>query len=513
MRVVISAGHGKYVRGAEGPNPWGLDEVDEARRVVTETAAQLTAQGAGVTTYFDDISKSQNENLNRIVDFHNAQTRDLDISVHFNAYQNTSKPMGTEVLYVSKTGSEFASEVVDAICAASGLLNRGPKMRTDLFFLNNTAEPAILIEVCFVDSSADAEIYRVKFAQICAAIAKTISGEDVPEPEPGPEPIPPGPGQDCPTLRRGDKGPWVVYMQELLRTVIPDGDFGPATESAVKASQSLYELSVDGICGPQTWNALQNEEPPAPPPDAFTDEEQLEITRIAANSLIAEYHWDDRGMAPVGYIEGMALAFGQVYQKLVTGDSVAMEMAKAKTDNPDKDALSWYAGFFQDAQMDNSKSGADTLRHLWALMIGLGMRESSGQHCEGRDMSADNVTSDTCEAGAFQTSYNAHTCSPQFDKIFEEYKANRWQGFLEVFSIDVSCSSQSWSCYGSGNGFLFQQMCKNLPAFAAESCAITLRNRRNHYGPINRYEVELQPEADDMLHEVQDYIDEQIVGV
>jgi len=182
MKVVISAGHGKYVRGASGY----LDEVDEARRVVTEVAAQLVAQGVETITYWDDISTSQNENLNRIVDFHNSKTRDLDISVHFNAYQTTSKPMGTEVLYVSSTGLEIADEVVDAMCEASGLPNRGPKKRTDLFFLNNTEEPAILIETCFVDSSYDAEVYRAKFSPICLSIANAISGEDI-----GPGPTPP----------------------------------------------------------------------------------------------------------------------------------------------------------------------------------------------------------------------------------------------------------------------------------------------------------------------------------
>jgi len=189
MRVVMSAGHGKLVRGAEGPPPWGLDEVDEARQVVTETAAQLREMGVETTTYWDDVSTSQNENLERIVDFHNARTRDLDISVHFNAYEVTSKPMGTEVLYVSSTGMEIADEVVDAMCEASGLPNRGPKKRTDLYFLNNTEEPAILIEVCFVDSSYDAQVYKEKFGLICAAIAMSISGEDVhpPVPEPAPE--------------------------------------------------------------------------------------------------------------------------------------------------------------------------------------------------------------------------------------------------------------------------------------------------------------------------------------
>jgi hypothetical protein len=44
-------------------------------------------------------------------------------------------------------------------------------------------------------------------------------------------------------------------------------------------------------------------------------------------------------------------------------------------------------------------------------MLGHGMRESSGRHCEGRDLSADNVQSDTAEAGLFQTSYNAHSAT------------------------------------------------------------------------------------------------------
>jgi len=174
MKVVISSGHGKHIRGASGY----IDEVDEARKVVETTADYLREAGVEVTTYHDNVSDDQSENLGRIVDFHNAQTRDLDISVHFNAYQTTQKPMGAEVLYVSQTGQEIADEVVDAICEASGLINRGPKKRTDLAFLNNTEEPAILIETCFVDSQADVDIYYQNYDVICGAIAGAIAGED-----------------------------------------------------------------------------------------------------------------------------------------------------------------------------------------------------------------------------------------------------------------------------------------------------------------------------------------------
>lgn len=36
-----------------------------------------------------------------------------------------------------------------------------------------------------------------------------------------------------------------------------DGDFGPATEKAVKRYQSVRNLTVDGVIGPQTWKSLE----------------------------------------------------------------------------------------------------------------------------------------------------------------------------------------------------------------------------------------------------------------
>lgn len=171
MRIVISSGHGIKIRGASCDESWGLDEVDEAIRVMNAVAVNLHTLGHDVTTFTDEVSTSQNENLHRIVDFHNAQgAHDLDVSVHFNAYVPTDVGRGTEVLYL--TQEDLAQRVVDAISTASGLINRGPKKRTDLYFLNNTNEPAILIETCFVDSKCDADLYRKYFDQICLAIAR-----------------------------------------------------------------------------------------------------------------------------------------------------------------------------------------------------------------------------------------------------------------------------------------------------------------------------------------------------
>jgi hypothetical protein len=159
--------------------------------------------------------------------------------------------------------------------------------------------------------------------------------------------------------------------------------------------------------------------------------------------------------------------------------------------------------------MSNERAGADVLRHLYALMLGHGMRESSGEHCCGRDQSADNYDSNTCEAGAFQTSYNAAGASnPEFDNLMDEYIRGESPGYLDAFSEDVSCSSSDWESYGSGRGKEFQDLCKNKPAFSAESAGLTLRNLCNHYGPIIRHETELCKDADVMFQAVQDYMDE-----
>ena len=172
MQIVISSGHGLHIRGASGY----IDEVDEARKVVEMLAADLRAMNIDVITFHDDTSTSQNQNLETIVNFHNLQERDLDVSVHFNAYQTTSKPMGTEVLYL--TQGDLAAEISQAISKAGGLLNRGAKKRSDLYFLNHTDQPAILIEVCFVDSSADANLYRTHFRAICQAVASVARPTD-----------------------------------------------------------------------------------------------------------------------------------------------------------------------------------------------------------------------------------------------------------------------------------------------------------------------------------------------
>lgn len=95
-----------------------------------------------------------------------------------------------------------------------------------------------------------------------------LKGVDYADPTPAPTPEP-TPGQK-PTLRRGDKGEYVTLAQtELINkgyscgSFGADGQFGAATEAAVRNFQKDHSLTVDGVIGSKTWAALDNNEPSA----------------------------------------------------------------------------------------------------------------------------------------------------------------------------------------------------------------------------------------------------------
>ena len=94
------------------------------------------------------------------------------------------------------------------------------------------------------------------------------------EPQPAPPAEDPAPSPQTvlvrlPLLKPGATGPAVESAQLLLihrgyncggRKFLgretPDGDFGPASEKAVRSFQTKAALAIDGILGPLTWEAL-----------------------------------------------------------------------------------------------------------------------------------------------------------------------------------------------------------------------------------------------------------------
>lgn len=206
------------------------------------------------------------------------------------------------------------------------------------------------------------------------------------------------------------------------------------------------------------------------------------ITSLAEKSSCMNYKWKDRGTAPRGFIKGVALAYAHEV-------CFPNKIVNSPLGSSDKDVLVHYG----------LKVGAV---NIYALMIGSGMRESSGKYCEGRDMSASNTTASSAEAGAWQTSYDSHKASVELDALFKDYSNNKHNCY-DVFKEGLTCTKSNLDNYGSGDGLKFQQMAKSCPAFAAAYAAVTFRVLYKHYGPLITKAAEFKPECVDMLTAVE----------
>ena len=110
----------------------------------------------------------------------NGKKYDLVIELHLNNYNGSAK--GTEVLYCSNTGKMYAQRVVNKL--GTVFTSRGVKDRPDLYMLNSTDSPAIMIETFFCDNKNDYDIAtKVGYEGIAKIIAegvlnKTIQGSN-----------------------------------------------------------------------------------------------------------------------------------------------------------------------------------------------------------------------------------------------------------------------------------------------------------------------------------------------
>ena len=242
------------------------------------------------------------------------------------------------------------------------------------------------------------------------------------------------------------------------------------------------------------------------------------IQDIASRSQCAAHVWAHRGLAPKTYINGVALVFARAVCHPERED-VKVVSAAADPASNSNDALVAYRREFAAAHMDNGTAGVDTLRHAYALLIGLGMSESSGKYCEGRDVSECFATANTAEAGLFQTSFGARVHSPALGNLFAAYKANGAPCLLDVFKDSITCRivpshnpkcpNENSDVKGTGDGADWQRLTKVCPAFAAEYGAVVLRRNggaRGEFGPIREHQTELRPECDAMLRSVQDFV-------
>jgi len=231
-----------------------------------------------------------------------------------------------------------------------------------------------------------------------------------------------------------------------------------------------------------------------------------QIIELAGTSTCADYSWKNRGRAPAGYVKGIALSFARTLCRQNKPTPLSAILSAGSSENTTKDALAYYQSKFSDSFMPINQAGNEPIRALYTLGMGLGMRESSGTYCEGWDKAAgSDRPSSAGEAGIYQTRFDSMAISPEFSKLYNEYKSSSsTRCFLEVFKEGAYCSSNS--TLGTGAGADYQKFNKACPAFAAEYAMTMLRIARTHYGPINRMEAEVVPACGQLLEEVENLI-------
>lgn len=177
MRIGVDMGHSLSGAGT-GAGKY-LVEVEENRKVGKALIAMLEEAGHTIVNCTVDYANTQDLQLAGIVKNANNKSLDLFVSIHFNACEGGH---GTETYVYSSTSKalEKAKAVNDEIVKSCNFSNRGVKYSTSLFVLRKTDCPAMLVEVCFVDSLIDKAKYD--YNKVAKAMYKGITGNDYIEP-------------------------------------------------------------------------------------------------------------------------------------------------------------------------------------------------------------------------------------------------------------------------------------------------------------------------------------------
>ena len=279
MRIAIDLGHGiGHDRGASG----FIDEETIINQVGSLVINKLVELGHEVLETRPNNTSTVSESLIARVDKSNSYNVDLFVSIHANAGEG----VGSEIFTFKGKELVEARRVLDNLVEL-GFTNRGIKS-SNLYVINNTIAPSMLVEICFIDTRSDVDLYNnIGAENIAKAIVDGITGqistsESIPLESQtetstsndnwivrlqtecnnqgfsdqvvdgifGPNTL-----AGCPLLKIGAEGNITRLLQEKLG-IDADGDFGNQTRQSVIDFQSNNGLVADGIVGQATWSKI-----------------------------------------------------------------------------------------------------------------------------------------------------------------------------------------------------------------------------------------------------------------
>ena len=105
----------------------------------------------------------------------NAAGVDYFISIHRNSFPRPNEVNGVESLVYNKQGIKYEmAQNINEQLETVGFVNLGVEARPNLVVLKRTQMPAVLVEVGFINSDVDNQLFDANFQDIAQAIADGI---------------------------------------------------------------------------------------------------------------------------------------------------------------------------------------------------------------------------------------------------------------------------------------------------------------------------------------------------
>lgn len=247
IKFALMVGHGTQTNGVwdGGCAYGGYTEAALMLKITKVAVKYLRDRGVEVIT---DADKNNNKNMIACVAWANKEKVDYYMSVHCDYYLATA---GVAPLYVSASGKKMATSVGEYIAKKMGMKWKGAFKRTNLYELNATNMPSVILETGAIKRDLKyLKEYKKYGTALGQAICNYLGISEIPEL--------PGRGY----FKKGDKGNEVKKLQACLNRLgydcgEVDGVIGDKTIKAINKFKKHYKMGVPGMFGSKSLKYLK----------------------------------------------------------------------------------------------------------------------------------------------------------------------------------------------------------------------------------------------------------------
>ena len=182
MNYFICVGHADYGNGvissADGTGCGGVNEYKYNKELAPYVVEWLKKAGHKATLCIAPEGQlhSLNDEINYFIGEEGKQNCDLSVQLHLNAFNGNAH--GCEAYAYNEAGKEVAARICEKLWTIWD--NRGPQIKTGLYWTRKTKAKAVLIESFFCDSKSDYEkAKKLGFDAHAKLIAEGIIGKNI----------------------------------------------------------------------------------------------------------------------------------------------------------------------------------------------------------------------------------------------------------------------------------------------------------------------------------------------